>query len=277
MDGETFNLPPNGAVILGARSILSLVGLTTALCGYWYMEHKFDNEGAAALTPETNTSTKPAGSYVEMQETKEPEAVLVSQKFHPNGVRELVRVSTEDSKTDTSYKNMEQEDVIDPEAVYPTDERPKTVVQDVSPEAQRRLYDALPLPRVMLIGFGVWSISFLFDPSVGGVRVYWNFWNVMSVILAAMVGPIIAIPIRLDTLNRDLDRKKKAITSLVTVSVLLWITATSDFIVDAPWFFNVFGGEYCALRERNKRRRRAWTLYTLNLHSQHLIYCTLTM
>lgn len=248
MDGETFHMDPNGAVILGARSILSLIGLSTALAGYWYMEHQFDNDGAAALMePET---TKP-GSYVEMEEKPkeeeaEPVAVLVSQKFHPDGVRELVRVSTQDSKSDTSYNHMEDEAVLDPEAIYPTDERaaPEQQPKPLSLEAQQRLNDAMPLPRVMLVGFGIWTISFLFDPSIGGVRLYWNFWNVTSVILAAFVGPIIAIPIRVNTLNRDLERKKKAITSLVVVSVTLCATATADFYVDAPWFFNVFGGEW---------------------------------
>lgn len=242
MDGETFNLPPSGAVILGARSLLSLVGLSTALCGYWYSEKKFDNEGSAALTGE-RTSTE---SYVEMGEIpsgKEPESVLVSQNFHPNGARELVRVSTEDSRSkngSTSYNKMNEDPTIEPNKVYPTDERPK----EVSPEAQQRLWDAFPLPRVMLVGLGIWTVSFFFDPSIGGVRLYWNFWNITSALLAATIGPLIAVPIRIDTLNRDLERKKKAITALVVASILLCITATSDFIVDAPWFFNVFGGEF---------------------------------
>ena len=49
MDGETFNVDPNAVVIFSFRSVLSLVGITTAVVGYWLMERRWDNEGEAVL------------------------------------------------------------------------------------------------------------------------------------------------------------------------------------------------------------------------------------
>mmetsp|Transcript_42649 Transcript_42649/g.102841 ORF Transcript_42649/g.102841 Transcript_42649/m.102841 type:complete len:540 (-) Transcript_42649:1309-2928(-) len=270
MDGETFNLPPSGAVIIGARSLISLVGLSTALCGYWYMEHKFDNEGAAAVGFNAGRGSgggksEATESYVEMEggETPAPAAAKTTTtteeqiNFHPNGARELVRVSTEDSKSTGGgmYKNMVEDPIINPFASCPSDERPNDV-PELSPEAQIRLYDSYPFPKVMLVGFGIWCISFLFDPSIGSARFYWNFWNLSSFFLAASIGPIMAYPIRVNTLNRDIDRKKKSITALVVVSILLCFTATADFIVDAPWFFNVFGMLFMLLSYQILRRSR---------------------
>lgn len=253
MDGETFHIPPNAVVIIGARSLLSLIGLVIALVGYWYMEHKWDNEGSAAIGEQQASKQ----SYVEMQEHERimkqaeiekkeaPPAVLADQKFHPSGARELVRVSTQDSK-DANYHPVEaaaRQGIVDPEsAAAATIYGPPEILQ-------AKLRAALPIPKVMLGGFVCWTLSFLFDPNIGGVRVYVNFWNVTSFLIGSTIGPIIAFPIRNATIDRDLDSKKKAISALIVCSVVLCITATADPMVDAAWFFNVFGGKSCCAQE----------------------------
>ncbi len=247
MDGETFHIAPNAVVIMGARSMLSAVGLIVALGGYWHMENKWDNEGSAAVREQEGNKQ----AYVEMREHERiqkeeqnerkapPPPVLVDQKFHPNGAREMVRVSTMDSKDD-NYHPVEaaaQEGILDPESAR------AARIYGPPEVLQAKLREALPLPTVMLGGFLLWTISFLFDPNVGGFRVYANAWNIISLLLAGSIGPLIAFPIRNATIERNVDLKKKAITVLIILSAMLCITATADPIVDAPWFFNVFGGE----------------------------------
>jgi hypothetical protein len=247
MDGETFHIDPNVVVILGARSLLSGIGLITAMVGYWYMEHKWDNEGSAAVREHLSTKE----SYVEMREQERitkmvtnetkapPPPTIVNQRFHPDGGREIVRVSTMDSR-DENYHPIEaaaQAGIIDPEAAA-------AASIYGSPEVLlKKLQRALPIPYVMLAGFFLWTVSFLFDPSIGGFRVYTNGSNVISLLIASTLGPLIAFPIRTATIERNLDLKKKAMSLVIVLSVVLCITATTDRAVDAPWFFNFFGGE----------------------------------
>lgn len=247
MDGETFHIAPNVVVILGVRSLLSAVGLVTAFVGYWHMEHKWDNDGSAAVRQHHNTKEE----YVEMREheriTKEvtnetkapPPPVTVNQSFHPSGAREIVRVSTMDSK-DENYHPVEaaaQEGIIDPEAAA-------AASVYGSPEVlQTKLQNAMPIPLVMLGGFFLWAISFLFDPSIGGFRVYANAYNVLSLFNVSFAGVLIAFYLRDATIERNVDQKKTLIRLLIVLLVNVCLFATLDPVVDAPWFFNVFGGE----------------------------------
>lgn len=49
MDGETFLIDPDAVVVLGVRSVMSLLGLMMAVVGYWIMERRWDNDGAAIM------------------------------------------------------------------------------------------------------------------------------------------------------------------------------------------------------------------------------------
>ena len=251
MNGETFFIDPELVVIFGFRSTISLVGLTTGVVGYWLSERKWDNEGSSALKSdrnndgiENNNNNDEAGEsggtgvYLEMN-NNDPNKV-VGYNFHNNGARDLVRVRTDDSNDNNRYhpgesatKNTENIQSIEAAKFYGT------------PEVVRaHLYTAYPLPKLMIVGLCIWNISFLLDPSIGGIRFYANFCNISSFLLSATLGPIWAFLWRNATLERDIETKKRIALSFVVLSLLLCVVTIVDPMVNAPWYFNVFGGKY---------------------------------
>ena len=239
MDGETFTIDPDFTVLFGCRSTLSLIGLATGLVGYWLMERRWDNEGTAALQRPNQVGNDEAeivtsSSYVDMNDPNK----VVGQAFHYNGARDLVRVRTDDSN-DKRYHPGKA-------AAKPTEpvQSAEAAQYYGTPEVVRaQLAAAFPLPKMMLIGLGLWNVSFLLDPSIGGFRFYANFFNLSCFFLSAALGPILAFPMRTATLERDIEHKKKVILAFVIFSVLLCIFAILDPVVNAPWYFNVFGGK----------------------------------
>ncbi|OEU15039.1 hypothetical protein FRACYDRAFT_261490 [Fragilariopsis cylindrus CCMP1102] len=248
MNGETFFIDPELVVIFGFRSTISLVGLITGVVGYWLSERKWDNEGSSALKPdrnndgiENNNNNDEAGEsggtgvYLEMN-NNDPNKV-VGYNFHNNGARDLVRVRTDDSNDNNRYhpgesatKNTENIQSIEAAKFYGT------------PEVVRaHLYTAYPLPKLMIVGLCIWNISFLLDPSIGGIRFYANFCNISSFLLSATLGPIWAFLWRNATLERDIETKKRIALSFVVLSLLLCVVTIVDPMVSAPWYFNVFG------------------------------------
>jgi len=248
MNGETFFIDPELVVIFGFRSTISLVGLITGVVGYWLSERKWDNEGSSALKSdrnndgiENNNNNDEAGEsggtgvYLEMN-NNDPNKV-VGYNFHNNGARDLVRVRTDDSNDNNRYhpgesatKNTENIQSIEAAKFYGT------------PEVVRaHLYTAYPLPKLMIVGLCIWNISFLLDPSIGGIRFYANFCNISSFLLSATLGPIWAFLWRNATLERDIETKKRIALSFVVLSLLLCVVTIVDPMVNAPWYFNVFG------------------------------------
>lgn len=295
MDGETFLIDPDVVVVMGFRSVLSMIGLSVAVVGYWMMERRWDNHGAAVLrrrntaadneaataippTSDNNNYTKRneaapddenSSNYVAIPDppsqvakggTRNPNAedqvasasfaaaemMLCGQVFHESGCRDFVRVGTFDSQ-DPKYHppqaagNYAAED--------PEGNLSATAAQyynaEPTAEFQARLEEALPLPIVLLVGTSIWSLSFFFDPNFGGFRLYLNVWNVMVFLLAASVGPILAIPIRQATLKRDLDRKKKATWALAFFLVTIACFSIGDWMVEnkKTWYISLIGGK----------------------------------
>eukprot|EP00536_Pseudo-nitzschia_multiseries_P002803 jgi/Psemu1/283975/fgenesh1_pg.39_\ len=237
MNSETFHVDPDFTVVFGCRSTLSLIGLTTGVLGYWLMERRWDNKSTAALEkPEEldddEVEKEPSKMYINMYDPNR----VVGQGFHPGGGRDVVRVATDDG-IDKGYHPghaaaKHTDPVLSVEAAY----------YYGSPEVVwGQLTKSLTLRRMMVIGFGLWSLSFFLDPSMGGFRLYANFWNTSSALLSALIGPILAFPMRAATLTRDMEEKKKALIGFAGCSVLLGIMAIADPEVDGPWYFNAFG------------------------------------
>ena len=242
MNGETFTVDPDFSVVFGFRSSLSLIGLATGLVGFYLMERQWDNQGSAALEApqevagdqETGNDTSSSLSYVNMND---PDKV-VGQAFHHSGARDLVRIRTEDS-TDQKYH---------PEtaAATNTEHFQSNVAAQyygTTEAVKAQLAMALPLPKMLLVGLGLWSLSFLLDPEIGGVRIYANFFNISCFLLSASLGPLLAFPMRNAILDRTIQYKKKVIAALVLVFILLAIFSIADPEVDAPWYFNIIAGE----------------------------------
>lgn len=235
MNGETFVVDPDFTVVFGVRSSLAMIGLATGVLGYWLVERQWDNYGTNSLkAPDDGGESGASSSYVTMND---PDRV-VGQAFHYSGARDLVRVRTDDSD-DKRYhpgqaaaKHTDTAQSIEAAQYYGT------------PEAIRsQLALSYPLPKMMLIGLGIWNLSFLFDPAIGGARVYANFWNISCIVLSGLIGPLIAFPMRAATLERDAERMKTVRIAIVSCSVLLCIAATVDPEVDGPWYFNLFGSK----------------------------------
>lgn len=240
MNGEVFDVEPDFSVIFGFRSTVSLIGLATGVVGFYLFERKWDNEGSRVLeAPHEAGGDQELGevkddSYVNMED---PDKV-VGQNFHADGARDLIRVQTEDG-TDDNYHPEKT-------AASNTGQFVSVVAAQYygSPEAVRdQLAAALPLPTMMLVGLGLWSLSFLLDPAIGGFRIYNNFYNITCFVLALALGPLMAFPVRNAIIERRIHRKKALIVALVSDLLLIAIGSVLDPEVDSPWYLNIFGGE----------------------------------
>ena len=256
MNGETFNVDPDFSVIFGCRSTLSLIGLTTGVVGFFLMERRFDNHGPSALqsTKETDnneTENSESSPYVKMND---PDKV-VAQAFHHSGARDLVRVRTDDSK----------------DKQYHPDQAAGTSVEMIQSVVAAQFYGTLegveaalamafPVPKVMLIGLLLWSLSFLLDPEIGGLRFYANFFNITCVLLTASIGPLLAFPMRKAFLERNYENKKKVTFVLFVISVLVASFSIADPEVDAPWYFNIVAGE-CNLKVFGRKKSCKFSLH----------------
>lgn len=248
MNGETFNVDPDFSVLFGCRSTLSLIGLATGLVGYWIMERQWDNQGPAALelaqeagqvgTGDDETGNGTTLSYVNMND---PDKV-VGQAFHHSGARDLVRVRTEDGKSEQYHPGQSAGTQTEPI-------RSAVAAQYYgTPEgAKAHLASVLPVPKMMLTGLGLWSLSFALDPAIGGLRFYANFFNISCLVLSALIGPLLAFPMRKAVLERDIEYKKKLLVAFVLISVLIATFSIADPEVDAPWYFIIVAGEYCTV------------------------------
>ena len=239
MDGETFTVDPDFSVIFGWRSTLSLIGLSTGIVGYWLMERQWDNEGPNAFQVTHEIGDDDAvenGISRSYHNMNDPDKV-VGQAFHHSGARDLVRVRS-DEGTDENYHPEKA-------AANQPGSSVEAALYHGTPEAdiQAGLAKAFPMPKIMLIGLGIWSLSFFLDPAIGGFRLYANFWNISCFVLAAALGPILALPMRSAILQRDFEYKKQAIVAFLAVSVLLCIAVIVDPEVDGPWYFNAFGSK----------------------------------
>lgn len=282
MNGETFTIDPDFSVLFGCRATLSLIGLATGVVGYLVMERQWDNQAPTAITttlgspeevPDNETGNNAASSsYVNMN-NNDPDKV-VGQAFHYNGARDLVRVRTGDS-TDKEY-HPEQAAGTFTEAIQSA---VAASYYGTSEAVEAKLGKAFPTPKMMLVGLSLWSLSFLLDPAIGGLRFYANFFNVSCCVLSALLGPLVAFPMRKAILERDYGYKKKLVVVFAVISVLISSFSIADPEVDAPWYFTIVAGEYnLNRREEHEYGRRIWSFCTFwNYFALSCPYIRLTL
>ncbi|KAL3924370.1 MAG: hypothetical protein SGILL_001085, partial [Bacillariaceae sp.] len=150
------------------------------------------------------------------------EMMLCGQVFHESGTRELVRVGTMDSTDAGKYHPPqaaavnaveEEEGILSATAALYYNDEP-------ADEFQAKLAKAYPLNKVFLVGCAIWSISFLFDPNVGGFRMYANAWNILGFLVSALVGPLFCFPMRRAVLKRSPNQKKKVCWAVIATLFL---------------------------------------------------------
>lgn len=108
----------------------------------------------------------------------------------------------------------------------------------VSPE---ELKAALPLPSVIVAGFGLWALSFIFSAN-GGFSFDISFWSILSMVLVGFIGYIVALPMRKATWTRNRVLKKQAVSIVLLLTTALAITGRVESSLSI-WFFNIFGGK----------------------------------
>jgi hypothetical protein len=204
------------------------------------MERKWDNEGAAALelpqqevVADAETGEGASSSYVNMNDPNK----VVGQAFHHSGARDLVRVRTDDTPNQQYHP--------DNAASAHTDTIQSFVAAQYygTEGVPAQLEAAFPVPKIMLIGLGLWSFSFWLDPEIGGLRFYANFFNISCFVLAALVGPLLAFPMRKAILERDVQYEKKIDMALILIAILISSFSIADPEVDAPWYFTIVASE----------------------------------
>jgi hypothetical protein len=206
-------MAPDLVVIFGFRTVLSIIGLSTLFVGYWIMEKRWDEQGSSAYEKAQENATNSDYKAVDDQ----------SKPTHGNDV--------------------EARSMSAPEKVVNNDDDKRNSTHLTVPKED--LEAALPLPKVLLAGFGMWAFSFLFHPD-GGFKMYASPWNICGIILVGLLGGLTAFPLRKAAIECDLDLKKKAVSAFLLISIWLGIVCVSDEETDAPWYFCTLGGKISA-------------------------------
>jgi hypothetical protein len=198
---------PDIVILWGVRAIMSFVGMLAIVVFYWYTERKWDEEGSAAYARALENA--PGGgdynTYVEEDGSAKKKFVTRS-----DGSRDAISVNTAaDFKAEVE------------------------VPKDQLEKAHSRQYG-------MIVGFVVWSISFLFKPG-SSARVYGG-WNICFILFLPVIAFLIVSPIRTATIDRDLELKKKAASGVILLSIWLCLSGILDSRTNAPWYFCFFGG-----------------------------------
>lgn len=217
-------------IVLGARAIFSFVGLAVIFIGFWIKDRRWDELGALAYEKYKDLKEQ---DYPIDKQPNDPIAdayVSVTEQFvfADNGVRDLVRVESQDS----------------------ADGQPRTLKTEVRA--------ALSVPTVLLLGFGLWFISFLFTPQ-GGFQVYNSGWNIASMIFVAIIAASLGYGVRVATIERNVDLKKKCFITIFIFTIWLAIAGFADWNINAPWYFSTFGG---------RNLKRAFFLYFVFMSSE---------
>jgi hypothetical protein len=196
----------------GAREIMSMVGILISFASSWYYGRKWDEEGA--LVYDTIGEEPAGGDYNIVDEDGQPKKKFVT---NADGSRDAISVSTEDAR----------------EASVPV--------------PAQAFENAMPIPYGLIVGLGIWTVSFLFKPggsaSSYGRRVYGGS-NLVFLLFLPAVTVLLAFHIRKTTIERNLEYKKLALSMVLAMSVFLVIAGIADQQTDAPWYCCVFGGAF---------------------------------
>jgi len=199
---------PQVGIVWETREVLSLIGIIIFGTSAWYYGRKFDEDGSLAY--QTVLDTMNGVDYNAVDDNGHPLRKFVT---NADGSRDAISVCTEDNR---------REDII----IIPTD----------------ALQRALPIPHGCIIGIFLWTISFLFLPGEGTALPYTG-WNLFCVCLLPIMTILFITRIRTSTLERNLQDKKKTLSLIFLLSIILIIASIVDPEIEAPWYFAVFGGE----------------------------------
>lgn len=214
----TYALPPDLVIMLGVRASLSLLGLAVLLTGFWMMEKRWDDQGSSLFQ---QAVAKNAGSKesndLEAHYVQAPDSVV-------NKGDDAIRLTTEDADEASAQPPVNSSELPANRGVVSREE----------------LEAALPVPTVMLVGFAIWNLSFLFHPEGG---FYFSEWNIICIVSVSLIGYLLAHPMRTATLNRNLEKKKRVAITMILVAILLTVAGILDKQTDAKWYFCSFGGK----------------------------------
>jgi hypothetical protein len=212
-------------IILGARAICSLIGLVIIFVGFWIKEKRWDDQGTVAYDKYKSTVDEDyhavddeAGNNPSDDVSQTYSSVTEKFNFHDNGSRDMIQTSSSDA-----------------EDRFPL---PRSL--------QREIEAALPIPIVMLLGFALWMISFIFSPKAGNVA-YNSGWNIASIFFVAAIAATYVVGLRKATLERNMGVKKKVYLAVLFFTIWLGIAGLADSEINAPWYFCTLAGKLAFL------------------------------
>jgi hypothetical protein len=214
-------------IILGARAICSLIGLVIIFVGFWIKERRWDDQGTVAYDKYKSTVDEDyhavddeAGNNPNPSDDVSQTYNSVTEKFnfHDNGSRDVIQMNSSDA-----------------EDRFPL---PRSL--------QREIEAALPIPIVMLLGFALWMISFIFSPQAGN-EAYNSGWNIASIFFVAAIAATYVAGLRKATLERNMGLKKKFYLAVLFFTIWLGIAGLADSEIDAPWYFCTLAGKLAFL------------------------------
>ena len=198
--------PPDLTVILCFRTFLSLFGLLFLIAGIWFMEKQWDDQGAQAYQRAKDNGG--GGDYqAPDNEDKKPDVESNDYQPAPDGT--------------TTTPEQEQEPAV-----------------TASPD---ELFAALPLPKPLVAGFGLWALSFIFTANQGfGFNI--SGWSLTSVLLVVAIGYIVVFPMRKAAWTRNVVLKKQSTLNVMVLTTSLAITGKADNSLSL-WFLSIIGGK----------------------------------
>jgi hypothetical protein len=201
--------PPDLTVIWCFRTILSMCGLLFLIAGLWIMEKQWDDQASQAYQRAKENGGGGDGDYQAPDDDKKPDVESNDYQPAPDGDGTTTR----------------------------TQQEPEPAVT-VSPD---ELKAALPLPSAMVVGFGLWALSFIFDAN-GGFAFDVSGWNLSSMLLVVFIGYMVVSPMRKATWTRNIVLKKQSASVALLLTIVLAVTGRVENHISI-WFFNMFGGK----------------------------------
>ncbi|CAJ1942446.1 unnamed protein product [Cylindrotheca closterium] len=223
-------------ILMGARAILSLIGLTTMFAGIWIRERRWDDQGEQAYdkyiatvdgnyrggVESGNGQAPPQASSPQAKPTEnlaQPYQAMSdkAKNFHDDGSRDVIQISSSDA-----------------------DDRlplPRSL--------QRDLENLFPTPIVLLLGCVLFMISLMLTPDEGVG--YNNGWNLTALFLAPISIAIYITGVPKATLDRTPDLKTRTFYGASGIFVVMCIIGLVDGEVDAPWYFLVVAAIFIPL------------------------------
>jgi hypothetical protein len=208
-------------IILGARAICSLVGLVIVFVGFWIREKRWDDQGTVAHDKYKSTVDEnyhavddEAGNKASDDVSQTYNSVSEKFNFHDNGSRDVIEMTSSDA-----------------EDRFPL---PRSL--------QREIEAALPIPIVMLLGFALLMISFIFSPKAAE-EAYNSGWNIASIFFVAAIAATYIFGLRKATLERNMSLKNKIYLAVLFFTIFLGIAGVADNQIDAPWYFCTLAGK----------------------------------